>query len=112
MENKDVAALINELEKLHVKYESQHLALRKAELKEAKELVLDHGQKEVKATAKTARKKEISIGDTVQIKNPRTPQESTGPVIRIGSYYYTVKVAKEDGTHTEVRRAKSNLKRI
>jgi len=104
MENKDVAALTNELEKLHVKYESQHLELRKAELKEAKELVLDHGQKEVK--------KEISIGDTVRIKNPRTPQESTGPVIKIGSYYYTVKVTKEDGTHTLVRRVRSNLKRI
>ena len=48
MENKDVATLINDLEKLHVRYEAQHQALRKAELKEAKELVLDHHQKEVK----------------------------------------------------------------
>ena len=112
MENKDVATLINDLEKLHVRYETQHQALRKAELKEAKELVLDHHQKEVKATAKTTRKKDISIGDTVRILNSKTPQEATGPVIRIGSYYYTVKVAKRDGTHTEVRRAKSNLKRI
>ena len=59
MENKDVAALTNELEKLHVKYKSQYLYLRKAELKEAKELVLDHKQKEVKATAKTAKKRKF-----------------------------------------------------
>jgi len=103
MENKDVATLINNLEILHVRYEAQHQALRQAELKEAKELVLDYHRKEVKATAKT-RKKDISIGDTVRILNSKTPQqEATGPVIRIGSYYYTVKVVKRDGTHTEVR---------
>ena len=32
MENKDVATLINDLEKLHVRYEAQHQALQQAEL--------------------------------------------------------------------------------
>ena len=109
----DIEERINELNKQQAKtielLESIQKELRELRLSTPSNQAVNEGISNGSRTSKERRSKKVTIGDRVEILNPRGNQPIEGTVVRITSLFVFIKSAASEKL---IRRAPSNVRKL